>query len=98
MGVKLYLSNPFFTAALSIIEGSSTAISIAVKHEDKITHGIVFDPNRNDIYTAEIGKGAQLNNGRLRVSKTNNLEDILLATGFPTYNMDLLEIFCLIRY
>lgn len=67
------------------------SISIAIKHDDKITHGIVFDPNRNDIYTAELGKGAQLNNGRLRVSKTSSLADSLLATGFPTYNMDLLD-------
>ncbi len=67
------------------------SISIAVKHEDKITHAAIFDPNRNDIYTAEIGKGAQLNNSRIRVTNTANLADSLLATGFPTYDMTLLD-------
>lgn len=67
------------------------SISIAVKDNDKITHGVIFDPNRNDIYTAELGKGAQLNNSRIRVSTTANLADSLLATGFPTYDMTLLE-------
>lgn len=67
------------------------SISIAVKHEDKITHAAIFDPNRNDIYTAELGKGAQLNNSRIRVTNTANLADSLLATGFPTYDMSLLD-------
>lgn len=67
------------------------SISIAVKHEDKITHAAIFDPNRNDIYTAELGKGAQLNNSRIRVSTTANLSDSLLATGFPTYDMSFLD-------
>jgi myo-inositol-1(or 4)-monophosphatase len=67
------------------------SISIAVKLGDKITHGIVFDPNRNDIFTAELGKGALLNNNRIRVSKTSNLADSLLATGFPTYDMSYLD-------
>ena len=67
------------------------AISIAVKHEDKITHAAIFDPNRNDIYTAELGKGAQLNNSRIRVTSTAYLADSLLATGFPTYDMSFLD-------
>ena len=67
------------------------SVSIAVKHEDKITHGAVFDPNRNDIFTAELGKGALLNNSRIRVSTTSNLQDSLLATGFPTYDQSFLD-------
>lgn len=66
-------------------------ISIAVKHEDKITHGAIYDPNRNDIFTAEVGKGAQLNGSRIRVSRMSSLADSLLATGFPTYDMSLLD-------
>ena len=66
-------------------------ISIAVKQEDKITHGAIYDPNRNDIFTAETGKGAQLNGARIRVSRMANLADSLLATGFPTYDMSLLD-------
>ena len=67
------------------------SISIAFKQGDKVTHGIVFDPNRNDLYRAEIGKGAYLNDKRLRVSKINYLEDALIGTGFPTYDMSILD-------
>lgn len=67
------------------------SISIAVKQENKITHAAIFDPNRNDIYTAESGKGAQLNNSRIRVTTTAYLADSLLATGFPTYDMSFLD-------
>lgn len=67
------------------------SVSIAVKEGDKITHGVVFDPNRNDIFTAELGKGAQLNNSRIRVSRQSSLADSLLATGFPTYDMSFLD-------
>jgi myo-inositol-1(or 4)-monophosphatase len=67
------------------------SISIAFKQGDKVTHGIIFDPNRNDLYRAELGKGAYLNDKRLRVSKINYLEDALIGTGFPTYDMSILD-------
>lgn len=67
------------------------SISIGFKEGDKITHGVIFDPNRNDLYKAEIGKGAYLNDSRLRVKKTSYLEDALLGTGFPTYDMSIVD-------
>lgn len=67
------------------------SISIAFKQGDKVTHGIVFDPNRNDLYKAELGKGAYLNESRIRVSNFNYLEDSLLGTGFPTYDMSKID-------
>ena len=66
-------------------------VSIGIKHDDKITHSVIFDPNRNDLYSAEIGKGAYLNDKRIRVSTTANLNEALIATGFPTYNLDILD-------
>ena len=66
------------------------SISIALKQHDKITHGIIFDPSRNDLYQTELGKGAFLNDKRLRVS-ANSLEYALVATGFPTCNMDIMD-------
>lgn len=69
------------------------SISIGFRDGDKITHGIILDPNRNDLYQAEIGKGAYLNDKRIRVGKVTYLEDALLATGFPTYDMNLLDKF-----
>lgn len=92
-------NNSEFTWIIDPLDGTTNflhghpqySISIGVKHGDKITYAAVFDPNRNDIYTAELGKGAKLNDSRIRVSKNANLADSLLATGFPTYDMSFLE-------
>ncbi len=92
-------NNSDFTWIIDPIDGTTNfihghpeySISIAFKQSDKITHGIVFDPNRNDLYRAEIGKGAYLNDKRLRVSKVNYLEDALVGTGFPTCDMSIID-------
>lgn len=47
------------------------------------TVGAVFDPNRNELFTAERGVGAWLNGDRLHVSRTETLADAILVTGFP---------------
>jgi myo-inositol-1(or 4)-monophosphatase len=62
------------------------SISIGFREGDKVTQGVILDPNRNDLYHAEIGKGAYLNDKRIRVTKAGYLEDALLATGFPHHN------------
>lgn len=67
------------------------SISIALRHNDRITHGVVFDLNRNDLYHAELGMGSFLNNKRIRVSKVNYLSDSLIGTGFPTYDVTILN-------
>lgn len=92
-------NNSEFTWIIDPLDGTTNylhnnpqyAVSIAVKQEDKIIAGVIFDPNRNDLYTAELGKGAKLNDNRIRVSKNANLSDSLLATGFPTYDMSFLD-------
>jgi myo-inositol-1(or 4)-monophosphatase len=58
------------------------AISIAVTYKNKIEHGVIYDPNRQELFTASRGKGAQLNERRIRVSERKRLEDCLLGTGF----------------
>ena len=65
------------------------AISIAIRFGDKIEHGMVYDVTRDELYTASIGKGAQLNNRRLRVSQCIKPEHALLSTGFPFKNEDM---------
>jgi myo-inositol-1(or 4)-monophosphatase len=45
---------------------------------------VIFDPEHNEMFTAERGSGAYLNNRRIRVSKVNRLENTLVATGFPS--------------
>jgi myo-inositol-1(or 4)-monophosphatase len=58
------------------------AISIAVARNNRIEHGVIYDPNREELFTATRGKGAQLNNRRIRVSERKRLEECLLGTGF----------------
>ncbi len=59
------------------------SVSIAVKHRGKLEHAVVYDPLKDEIFSASRGDGAQLNGRRLRVSKAIGLEGALLGTGFP---------------
>ncbi len=59
------------------------AVSIALAHQSVLTHAVVFDPGRNDLFTASRGAGAYLNDQRLRVSKRIRLQECLIGTGFP---------------
>ena len=59
------------------------AVSIAVEHKGKLTQAVIYDPLRQELFTASRGQGAQLNNRRLRVAKLTGLEGALLGTGFP---------------
>lgn len=67
------------------------AVSIALYIQNKPSQAVVFDPVRNELFTAGRGSGAQLNDRRIRVSSTNRLERALLGTGFPFKSMDYLE-------
>ena len=58
-------------------------VSIALAVRGKIEQAVIFDPSRNDLFTATKGRGAYLNDRRLRVSKRIRLVDCLIATGFP---------------
>lgn len=59
------------------------AISIALMHRGVVTQAVVYDPCRNDLFTATRGVGAFLNDRRIRVSKTREMSDALVGTGFP---------------
>ncbi|MBI1870170.1 MAG: inositol monophosphatase [Chlamydiae bacterium] len=67
------------------------AVSIGVWIEGKIILGVVFDPNRNELFSAERGKGAFLNHQRIHVSQTKKLKETLLATGFPFRSEEVLD-------
>lgn len=60
------------------------AVSIGLLQGEEIIAGVVYDPTRGEMFTAEKGSGAYLNNRRIRVSKTAALGESLLATGFPS--------------
>jgi len=67
------------------------AVSIAVHHREKPYQAVVFDPARDELFTASRGGGAQLNDRRIRVSSVGLLDSALLATGFPFKSMAFLE-------
>ena len=59
------------------------AVSIALMKGDQVSLGVVYNPLRNELFAAERGRGATLNSGPIHVSETDNLENALLASGFP---------------
>ena len=59
------------------------AVSIALAHKGIVTQAVIYDPGRNDLFTATRGRGAYLNETRLRVSKRAELKTSLVGTGFP---------------
>jgi myo-inositol-1(or 4)-monophosphatase len=64
------------------------AISIALEREGVLVSGVVFNPVTDEMYTAERGQGAFLNDKRLRVAARKNLSDALFATGIPFLGKD----------
>ncbi|WP_174873340.1 inositol monophosphatase family protein [Vogesella oryzae] len=64
-------------------------ISIALAHKGQIQQGVVYDPNRNDMFTASRGVGSFLNDRRIRVSKRINMNECLIPTGFPVVDQSM---------
>ena len=60
-------------------------VSLGLVHKAKPVAGVVFDPTRDELFAAEQGSGAYLNQKRIHVSKVENLAESLLATGFPSH-------------
>jgi myo-inositol-1(or 4)-monophosphatase len=67
------------------------AVSIALRHRGVLTQGVIFDPTRNELFAASRGRGAFLNERRVRVSKRVGLGDALIGTGFPFRNLERLD-------
>ena len=59
------------------------AVSIAVEHRGRLQHAVVYDPMRQEFFTASRGDGAQLEGKKIRVSTQRTLEGALIGTGFP---------------
>ncbi len=59
------------------------AVSIALEHKGEIVAGVVFDPAKDELFWAEKGAGAWMNETRIRVSGRRNMSEALLATGIP---------------
>jgi len=68
-------------------------VSIAVQHRGVPAHGVVYDPSKNELFTASKGRGAFLDDRRIRVSRCANLKDALVATGFPFKELSRLDLY-----
>lgn len=66
-------------------------ISIALQERGVLTHAVVYDPNRNDLFTATKGRGAFLNDKRIRVTQRTKLQECMIGTGFPFRDFTHLE-------
>lgn len=80
-----------FTWVIDPLDGTSNflrgiphwCVSIALCEGAEPVHGVVFDPLRNELFTASRGGGAQLNGKKIRIGDRKDLEGSLLVTGFP---------------
>ena len=59
-------------------------VTMGLERDGEMLAGVIFDPNRAEMFAAERGAGAYLNNRRIRVSAVKRLADSLVATGFPS--------------
>ncbi len=60
-------------------------VTLGLAYRGETVAGVVFDPNHDELFTAESGAGAYLNNKRIHVSKAATLAECLVATGFPPF-------------
>ncbi len=67
------------------------AVSIALRHKGRLEQAVIYDPNRTELFTATRGRGAFLDNRRIRVSQRPGLKGSLIGTGFPVRQYDQLE-------
>jgi len=63
-------------------------VSIALQVRGRIEQAVIYDPSRNDLFTATRGRGAFMNDRRIRVSKRHRLGECLISTGFPFRKVD----------
>ena len=68
-------------------------VSIGVQHRGALAHAVVYDPLKNELFTASKGRGAFLNDRRIRVSKCLRLQDALVGTGFPYREIERIDLY-----
>ena len=69
------------------------SVSIAVKHRSRLEHGVIYDPMRQELFTASRGEGAQVEGKRMRVTSLKTLDGALIGTGFPFRESQNLELY-----
>jgi len=68
-------------------------VSIGIQHRGALAHAVVYDPVRNELFTASQGRGAFLNDRRIRVSTLARFPEALVGTGFPFKEVTRLELY-----
>src|SRR3954469_6613423 len=68
-------------------------VSIGVRHRGALAHAVVYDPTRNELFTASKGRGAFLNDRRIRVTALARFGDALVGTGFPFKEVTRLDLY-----
>jgi myo-inositol-1(or 4)-monophosphatase len=66
-------------------------VSIALQEKGVLTQAVIYDPVHNDLFTATRGRGAFLNDKRIRVTNRSKLQDSLISTGFPFKDFSYLD-------
>ncbi|MCC7058919.1 MAG: inositol monophosphatase [Burkholderiaceae bacterium] len=67
------------------------AVSIGLMQRGVVTQGVIYDPTRDELFTASRGSGAFLNDRRIRVSRRQRFDEALIGTGFPYRKIDQLD-------
>jgi len=68
-------------------------VAIALRHSGVVTQAVIYDPTRNDLFTATRGRGAYLNDQRMRVRKRLHLRASLIGTGFPFRQLEHMDVY-----
>jgi myo-inositol-1(or 4)-monophosphatase len=68
-------------------------VSIGIQHRGALTHAVIYDPARNELFTASKGSGAYLNDRRIRVSTLTKFGDALVGTGFPFKELTRIDLY-----
>lgn len=88
--------NPEYVWVIDPLDGTTNflhgfptfSVSIALKLRGRLEHGVIYDPMRQELFTASRGGGAQLDGRRIRVAHRRGLDGALVGTGFPFRNLD----------
>lgn len=87
-GDYLWIIDPLDGTTNYIHEFPQYAVSIALQYRGVLEQAVIYDPMRQEMFTASRGRGAQLNNRRIRTGKRKQLKGALLAAGFPAGSPD----------
>jgi len=68
-------------------------VSIGIQHRGLLSHAVIYDPGKNEMFTASKGRGAFLDDRRIRVSRCTKLGDALVATGFPFKELKRIDLY-----